>query len=596
MKVSDFIAEQLYQFGVRKVFMVTGGGSMHLNDSIGSFSKFDTMYNHHEQACSIAAESYARLTNEPALLNVTTGPGGINAINGVFGAWTDSIPMIIISGQVRYDTTIDSSELPLRQLGDQEVDIVSMVSGITKYAKMIKDPNSIKSELEKAFKICMSGRKGPVWLDIPVNVQGAIIDSKVTEKIPNIKKANNSNENDIEKVIKAIQESERPAILVGNGVRFSESIDLLKEISKKTKIPVLTAWNAHDIIEDNFPFYFGRPGTVGDRPGNLIIQNSDLLLVLGSRLNIRQIGYNWKAFARESKIIMVDIDPSEIKKHTLNIDYAINDDLKSFLTLLNKTIKNNLEEKKNWLDYCSMVKDRYPVFLEKYCKSKLVNPYYFIEELSKALKDDQIIVSADGTACVTAFQGLAIKKGQRLYTNSGCASMGYDLPAAIGAWQHKKEEIICIAGDGSIMMNLQELTTIVKNKMNIKIFLFNNDGYHSIRQTQNNFFKRQVGCGPDSNLFFPNFESLSKAHGIEYFSINQSTDVEKNIKKALEADSACICEVFLDKNQEFAPKVSSFRDEKGNIYSRPLEDQAPFLSRKELEDLMFIDLAEESKI
>ena len=296
MKVSDFIAEQLYQFGIRKVFMVTGGGSMHLNDSIGSFSKFDIMYNHHEQACSMAAESYAKLTNKPALLNVTTGPGGINAINGVFGAWTDSIPMIIISGQVRYDTTIDSSDLPLRQLGDQEVDIVNMVSGITKYAKMIKDPNTINEELEKAFKICMSGRKGPVWLDIPVNVQGAMIDNKIIDNKPIIKKMNNSTESDILHVMKAIKNSKRPAILVGNGVRFSESIDLLKNVCKKIKIPVLTAWNAHDIIEEDFPFYFGRPGTVGDRPGNLIIQNSDLLIVLGSRLNIRQIGYNWETF------------------------------------------------------------------------------------------------------------------------------------------------------------------------------------------------------------------------------------------------------------------------------------------------------------
>jgi len=595
MKVSDFIAEQLYQFGIRKVFMVTGGGSMHLNDSIGSFSKFDIMYNHHEQACSMAAESYARLANKPALLNVTTGPGGINAINGVFGAWTDSIPMIVISGQVRYDTTIDSSDLALRQLGDQEVDIVNMVSGITKYAKMIKDPSTIKEELENAFKICMSGRKGPVWLDIPVNVQGAIIDNKIIDNKPIIKKINNSTESDILHVIKEIKNSQRPAILVGNGVRFSGSIDLLKNVSKKTKIPVLTAWNAHDIIEEDFPFYFGRPGTVGDRSGNLIIQNSDLLIVLGSRLNIRQIGYNWKAFARESKIIMVDIDQSELEKHTLNIDYPINDDLNSFLSLLDKTIDNNFENKVDWLKYCGMVKDKYPVFLKKYSESKLVNPYYFIDELSKALKDNQVIVSADGTACVTVFQGLKIKKGQRLYTNSGCASMGYDLPAAIGAWQHNKEEIICIAGDGSIMMNIQELTTIVKNKMNIKIFLFNNDGYHSIRQTQNNFFNRQVGCGPDSNLFFPNFESLSNAHGIQYYSINESSEVKTNIKKTLESNSACICEVFLDKNQEFAPKVSSFRDEKGNIYSRPLEDQAPFLSRSELEDLMFINLAEESK-
>lgn len=595
MKVSDYIAEQLYAIGIRKVFMLTGGGAMHLNDSIGSFPKFDIMYNHHEQACAMAAESYGRLTNFPALLNVTTGPGGINALNGVFGAWTDSIPMIIISGQVRYDTTIEYSNPNIRQMGDQEVDIVSMVKKITKYSKMITNPADIPAELVKAFQISITGRKGPVWLDIPVNVQGAILKNPKIMKMPKIELMNKSTLKDISYILEEINKSQRPAILVGNGIRFSSSIDLLKKFISKVKIPTLTAWNAHDIIEENFKYYFGRPGTVGDRPGNLIIQNSDLLIVLGSRLNIRQIGYNWGAFARKAKKIMVDIDENELKKHTLSIDYAIQDDLKSFLTNILNNPFENFEEKTDWLNYCRYVKKSYPVFNPDYKKSEKVNPYYFMHELSNSLKENQIIVSADGTACVSAFQEIKIKKGQRLYTNSGCASMGYDLPASIGAWLHSKDEVICIAGDGSIMMNIQELTTIVANKMNIKIFILNNDGYHSIRQTQNNFFKRQVGCGPDSNLFFPDFSKISESHNIEYLSIKNSSETKKIIKKVLAKKNVVICEVFLDKNQEFAPKVSSYKDRDGKIYSRPLEDQAPFLDREELKKLMYIDLAEESR-
>lgn len=595
MKVSDYIAKQLHAFGVRKVFMLTGGGAMHLNDSIGSFPKFDIMYNHHEQACAMAAESYGRLTNFPALLNVTTGPGGINALNGVFGAWTDSIPMIVVSGQVRYDTTMDFSHSSLRQMGDQEVDIISMVKKITKYSKMIKNPEDVPKELQKAFKISITGRKGPVWIDVPVNVQGAIIKNPKIFKPPKIAIMDKSSSKNISAVLKEIKNAKRPSVLVGNGIRFSDSISLLKKFISKVKIPVLTAWNAHDIIEENFKYYFGRPGTVGDRPGNLILQNSDLLIVLGSRLNIRQIGYNWQAFARESKIIMVDIDQNELEKHTLSIDYPIHDDLKSFLSRILKSELKDFKEKSDWISYCKDVKKKYPVFNPDYKKSKKVNPYYFMHELSHALKEKQVIVSADGTACVSAFQEIKIKKGQRLYTNSGCASMGYELPASIGAWQHDKKEIICIAGDGSIMMNIQELTTIAKNNMNIKIFILNNDGYHSIRQTQNNFFNRQVGCGPDSNLYFPEFSKISNSHDIEYFAIKHSKETKNIINKVLKKNNAVICEVFIDKNQEFAPKVSSFRDKDGKIYSRPLEDQAPFLDRDELKELMYISLTEESK-
>jgi len=595
MKLTDFVAEQLYNLGIEKVFMLAGGGAMHLNDSIGNFSKFDITYNLHEQASAMAAESYARLSNKPALVNVTTGPGGINAINGVFGAWTDSIPMVVISGQVRYNTTIEYSNLPIRQLGDQEIDIISMVKGITKYSKMITDPKEIKNEVIKAYNIATSGRKGPVWLDIPMDIQGSDIDDTIEIDVGQHIKNPSHSSKDIDLVIKKIKSAERPAIIVGNGVRFSDSIESLREIVNKTKIPLLTAWNAHDIIEDNFKYYFGRPGTVGDRPGNLIIQNSDLLLILGTRLNIRQIGYNWETFARESYKIMVDIDKNEMSKHTLNIDYPINGDLKYFLNSLTKKLDNDeIKEKFDWIEYCNKVKNKFPILINEHSKSEKVNPYYFFNELSKILPENEIIALGDGTACVVGNQAFKIKKGQRLYHNSGCASMGYDLPAAIGAWKFSNKRVICIAGDGSISQNIQELSLVSAEKMDIKIFILNNDGYHSIRQTQQNFFGRFIGCGPDSNLYFPEYKKIAEAHSIKYFEVRKNKELNQSINNVLATDEPVICEIFMDKQQTFEPKVSSFRDENGNIFSRPLEDQSPFLERDELKELMFIDLVKES--
>jgi len=596
MKATDFIAQQLYNLGIRKVFMLAGGGAMHLNDSIGNFPKFDITYNLHEQASAMAAESYGRLSNKPALVNVTTGPGGINAINGVFGAWTDSIPMVVISGQVRYNTTIEFSNLPIRQLGDQEVDIIKMVKGITKYSKMIKNPETIKDEIIKAYNISTSGRMGPVWLDIPMDIQGSFINDKVETKFNNPKETYIHSEADIKNIIQKIKEAKRPAIIAGNGIRLSNSIELLRKITEKMKTPLLTAWNAHDVIENDFKYYFGRPGTVGDRPGNLIIQNCDLLLILGSRLNIRQIGYNWESFSRDSYKIMIDVDKNELKKHTLKIDYPINSDLKVFLKSFDKELSDNeILQKEDWINYCKDVRRKFPVLLDEHLKSDKVNPYYFFDELSNFLPENEIITLADGTACVVGNQAFKIKKGQRLYHNSGCASMGYGLPAAIGAWKFSGKRVICVAGDGSISQNIQELSLVAAEEMNIIIFILNNDGYHSIRQTQQNFFGRFIGCGPDSNLYFPDYKKIAQAHNIKYFSVKHTKDLKQTFDDVLSEKGPLICEVFVDKEQEFAPKVSSFKDKDGNIFSRPLEDQSPFLDREELRSLMFIDLIKESE-
>lgn len=599
IKISDFVANFLSEAGISHIYMLTGGGAMHLNNSLGKHPKLQTIFAHHEQALAMAAESHARLTNQIPVVNVTTGPGGINALNGVFGAWTDSIPMFVISGQVRYDTTVASTGFNIRQLGDQECEIIKCVSPITKYAVSVDDPRFIKYHLQKALFIAKHGRPGPVWVDIPMNVQGAMIDEtslisfdpeSYYPKIPTIKT------NKIQSIIKKIMEAKRPVIIAGNGVRLSGAHDLFLKLIDQLNIPVTTAWNAHDALYDDHPLYIGRPGSVGDRAGNFAVQNSDLLLILGSRLNIRQISYNFKMFAREAFKIMVDVDPLELIKPTLDIDMPIQCNLADFISSLLSTLNQQvLSPKTEWLEWCVERKKRYPVVLPEYWNKEEINPYCFMQTLSKLLPENQIIVTGDGTACVTAFQAMHLKKGQRLYTNSGSASMGYDVPAAIGACvASNNQPIICLAGDGSIQQNIQELATISFNKYPIKLFVLNNNGYHSIRQTQSNYFGQPlVGVGPESGLGFPHFDKLALAYDLPYSRLTQHTDMLESLQAFLKIEGPGICEVMLALDQEFAPKASSKRLADGRMVTRPLEDLAPFLIREELKQNMLIDTVDE---
>lgn len=599
IKVSDLVADILASHGIEHVFMVTGGGAMHLNNSLGKHPKIKYVCCHHEQACAMAAESYARLTGNIAAVNVTTGPGGINALNGVFGAWTDSIPIIVISGQVRYDTTVHSTGINLRQLGDQEfARIIDVAKTMCKFAVMVTEPNNIKYYIEKALFLAQNGRPGPVWIDIPMNIQGAYIDENNLREYNTVE---DQSENPpepaneiIDRVIEKLEKAQRPVLLVGYGIRAAKMVDEFLELVGILQIPVVTAWNAHDLIENDNNFYVGRPGTVGDRAGNFAVQNSDLLLILGSRLNIRQIGYNYKTFAREAYKIMVDVDELELKKPTLEIDFPILSDLNKFIPkLITKLKAISLGHKDDWLIWCKKRKEIYPIVLKNYWDKKSpVNPYCFMEKLFDNINEGQIIVSGDGTACVTSFQTANIKKGQRLYTNSGSASMGYDLPAAIGACIGSGlKKIICLAGDGSIMMNIQELATISYLRLPIKIFLLNNNGYHSIRQTQANFFEPpQVGVGPDNGLGFPNFQSLCASFRIEYNKCDNHADLERVIKINLEGSNPSLCEIMIDLEQQFAPKQSSLRLENGQLVSKPLEDLAPFLSREEFKNNMIIPI------
>ena len=596
MRVADYVAEALADHGIRDVFLVTGGGAMHLNDAIGRCKRLSHVACHHEQACAMAAESYYRLTNRLAAVNVTSGPGGTNAITGVWGAWTDSIGMIVVSGQVKFETSVRSSQLPLRQLGDQEIDIARVVTPFTKYAEMVTDPQTIRYHLEKALYLATAGRPGPVWLDIPMNVQGAQVDPTTLRSFDPEKEGFGKPATDVPaactEILHRLREAKRPIILAGSGVRLSGSHDDFILLIEKLGVPVTTAWNAHDVLWDSHPCYIGRPGTVGDRAGNFAVQNSDFLLVLGCRLNIRQISYNWKSFARAAYKVMIDIDEAELNKPTLEIDLPVHADLKDVLrSLLSQYSGETPAPHREYLDWCAERRHKYPVVLPSYRGGKDgINPYAFVVALFSALPEDECVVSGDGTACVVSFQAAQLKKGQRLYTNSGCAPMGYDLPAAVGASiASDKGRVVCLAGDGSIQMNLQELQTIVTHRLPIKIFILNNQGYHSIRQTQQNFFPDNiVGCGTESGLGFPSAEKIAATWGIPFHRAKSDKELPISVQETLTGDGPQICEIILDLNQAFAPKLSSRRLDNGTMITSPLEDLSPFLPREELHANMLI--------
>jgi len=593
MKVSEYISKRVVELGVKHVFMVTGGGAMHLNHSLGTNDDLECIFNHHEQACAMAADSYYRVNNKLAVVNVTSGPGGTNAITGVYGAFVDSIGMVVLSGQVKFETTVRSTGMPLRQYGDQELDIVPIVASITKYAAMVTDVNSVGYHLEKAFYLANSGRPGPCWLDIPLDIQAANMDpddqlifdpSEITE----IWKTADIESNCIN-ILELIQNSERPVIYAGSGIRLSGAhLDFISLVNK-LGIPVASAWNAHDVICDSNPQYIGRPGTIGDRAGNFVVQNSDLLLILGSRLNIRQVSYNWDNFAKNAQKIWVDIDEVEMNKPTVSASVKICADLGDLLPILSGLAQNkaNIKHQK-WLSWCMVRKQKYPVVLGKYFEGKKLNPYVFIDKLFKRLKENTIAVTANGSACVISFQVGEIKSGQRLWTNSGCASMGYDLPAAIGAClASNRDHTVCIAGDGSIMMNIQELQTISSLELPIKIIILNNNGYVSINQSQRNYFNsEEVGSGPKSGLLLPDFEKLSKGFGLQYCRISSLENLDSKIETFMDLKGPVICEVIVDENQEFAPKLSAKILDNGQMVSPPLEDLSPFLSSEELDSNM----------
>lgn len=600
IKVSDYIADFFVEKGIKHVFTVVGGGAMHLNDSFGHHPDLSCIYNHHEQASAIAAEAYQRVHNEMAAVCVTSGPGAINALNGVVGAYMDSIPMIVISGQTKSALTVKNSGLKLRTLGNQEFDIISALDNMAKYSEMIMDKNRIRYCLEKAFLIAQTGRPGPCWLDIPLDIQGSFVET--TELIPYVEEAEASvcdNKDVLEKKVREIifrlKNAKRPVIYAGNGIRISGSVNLFHELIEKTGIPVVTCWDSIDLMESDDICYAGRGGTMGDRGGNFAVQNSDLLISIGSRLNIYQVGYNKDTWARGAFIVVNDIDPEELRKPTIRVDMSVCCDASLLLRLLYDHVDEiDADSFDAWREQCHTWKLKYPVVHAKHYKDQSpVNVYAFIDTLSRQLPADAITVVANGSASVVGSQAYYIGKNQRFIMNCGLSSMGYDLPAAIGACvANDRKDIVCIAGDGSVQMNLQELQTIVTNELPIKIFIINNGGYHQIRLTQNNIFSgKLVGVGPESkDLGFPDFQKLAYAYGIPYYSISEADKMQEIINWTLQNHTYCMCEVFCTTNQVFEPKSATKKLEDGTLVSPPLEDMAPFLTREELADNMYIEL------
>jgi acetolactate synthase-1/2/3 large subunit len=595
MKVSDYIVGQLADWGVRHIFLVTGGGAMHLNDSIGREQRIQYVCNHHEQASAMAAEAYARISGRPGVINVTTGPGGINAINGVFGAWTDSVPMLVISGQVKRETCMRALGISgLRQLGDQEVDIVAMIEKITKYAVMIDDPLSIRYHLERAWHLARNRRPGPCWLDIPVDIQAASIEPSDLRAYDPAEDASVPGElqssalaSACRKVIQHVRDAKRPVILAGTGVRAADAVAEFDELFHRLGVPVTTAWT-HDLIASEDPLFCGRQGTIGDRAGNFTVQNADLLLILGSRLNIRQTSYNWRSFARHAFKIQVDIDASEFHKPTLQPDLAIHCDLKQFIhELLRQCDSDHYRPGAHdaWVAWCRERVRRYPVVQDRQRHAgPPLNPYYFIEQLSAKLADDDVIVCGNATACIVPFQTMRLGKTQRLISNSGSASMGYDLPAAIGAaFARPGKRVICIAGDGSIQMNIQELQTVVHHHLPLKVFVLNNSGYLSMRMTQSGFFGRLTGESSSSGASLPDLVKIGCAYGIPSLRLDRQAQMEQ-VDRALAATGPALIDVVLDPSQEFEPRSRARQLENGQIVSPNLEDMYPFLDETELKD------------
>lgn len=604
-RLADYVADFLVSHSVTDVFSVVGGGAMHLNDALGHNEGLKVTYNHHEQACAIAAEAYARLENKIAAVCVTTGPGGTNALTGVVGGWLDSIPMFVISGQVRYDTTaryaLQFTETPLRAMGDQEYDIVKSVTPMTKYATMIEDPKQIRYALEKGWHLATTGRPGPVWIDIPVNYQGGYIETDELEgydpteddaKLPPA--VDNAT---IKAVLEKIKNAKRPVFHAGYGIRLSGGYEAFRSVAEKLNIPIVTYWNAVDLIEDDNPLYCGRAGNMGDRPGNWAIQNADLILAVGTRISIRQVGYNWKTWAREAEVIMVDIDQAEMKKPTLHVEMPIWADAKDFLAKLDAAAVAPVNESNDWLATCQRWKKEYPAVLPQQWEEngETANVYAFVRYLSSRLPENSLTAVSNGACCVVGNQAYVIQKGSRMANNSAIASMGYGLPASIGTCiggGHRTT--ICLEGDGSIMMNLQELQTVLTKRLPIKIFLINNNGYHSIRITQTNLFNKNfVGIGPQSgDLSFPEFKKIAEAFGYPYLCAHSNAEMKQAVDEALAMDGAVFCEIFTDTKQVWEPKSSTKRLADGTLVSPPLEDLAPFLPREELEKQMFIPMVD----
>jgi acetolactate synthase-1/2/3 large subunit len=592
IKLSDYVFKFIAGLGLKHVFLLPGGGCMHLVDSLGKCRRLKYIACLHEQAAAIAADAYGQYTNNIGIALVTTGPGSTNAITGVCGAWIDSTPMLIISGQVKRADMIGKTGV--RQLGVQEVNIIPMVKPITKYAVTILEPLSIRYHLEKAIYLAKAGRPGPVWLDIPLDVQAAKIAENKLKGFspPKISLLKNKKLNfHIDKAIQLLNASARPVLLAGNGIRLARALDDFKELVKVLKIPVLTTWKAIDFLPENHKFYFGRPGSLGERGANFIQQNSDFIITIGARIDLAQVGFNYKNFARAAKKVIVDTDFTEIKKLKTHIDIPVCLDAKLFIEeFLKEKDKLIAQDRSGWFKRCKEWKNKYPVILPQYWQQKkYVNTYVLIDILSHLMRETDILVPGSSGSCSEiTMQAFKVKKGQRIFNTPGLGAMGFGLAASIGACLASgRKRTISIMGDGGLQLNIQELETLARLKLPLKIFILNNNGYASIRNTQKNYFKGHlVACDPSSGLTLPDTCKIASAYGLKNKRLLNHNGIKENIKEILETEGPFICEVMVDPQLVIAPRLSSQVQPDGSIVSKPLEDLWPFLGREEFRENM----------
>jgi acetolactate synthase-1/2/3 large subunit len=576
IKVSDYIFEYLKNNGVDTIFSVSGGAAAHLLNSV-SEKNFKYICNHHEQACAMAADGYARIAKKPACVLVTNGPGSSNTITGVLGAYQDSIPMIIISGQVPTKQSLSNSRsVSLRQFGVQECDIVSLVKPITKYSIQITDPNTIPFHLKEAFKEATTGRPGPVWLDIPLDIQSAYIEEKDSSE---------------EQLIKLLMDAKRPLIITGNGIHISNTEKVFEKFKNLLRIPVISTWTSKDIMNEEDDLYVGTFGLFGERAANFAVQNCDLLIILGSRLSIPNIGYNSDLFSPKSIKVMVDIDVNELLKPSLKIDYPINKNLIDFFNTIIPLLEASSELSlwNEWIDKTQHWKKKYPIFQKEYGTNQhKINSFFFMEILSSKIEDDYIIVTDMGTSFTCTMQSLQMNGSARLFTSSACSSMGFGLPGAIGAYMaDSNKKLVLIVGDGGMQMNIQELQTIIHNRIPIKIFLLNNNGYLAISLMQDNLFNgRRVGCDKDSGVSNPDFIKIAEAYGIKTYRVSNNKELVDNIDDILNSNETVLCEIMMVENQLLIPRVQSSKDADGKIISNSLENMFPYLSDDEMKKIM----------
>jgi acetolactate synthase-1/2/3 large subunit len=596
MRVADYVMEFFENQGVGHIFTVTGGGSIFLCDALGMAKNMKYIACHHEQAASMATEAYARVRQGLGVTLVTSGPGGTNCVTGVAGSWLDHVPHVTISGQVFLGQTIVNHP-GLRTLGVQEINIVDIVRPITKYAVMVKDAQEIRYHLEKAVYLATHGRPGPTWIDIPANIQNATVDTETLTGF-DPKECELSLAPDLQSkvadVVKLLESARRPLVHVGQGVRIAQAEEEFFNLVDQYRLPFVTARNANDIAGSDHELYVGRPGTFAQRGANFAVQTSDLYLAIGTRLSLAQTGYNADDYARNAKVVMVDIDQAELDKNTVDLHLKIQTDAKLFLAELSRQLSQtelNSEQWSPWLTQCQQWQEKYPVVLPEYQEQTgSVNSYHFVDILSDVLTSNDVVVTDMGFAFQNIHQAFRVKKGQRVFTNCGLASMGWGLPAAVGACVGSgRKRTVCVAGEGGLMMTIQELATIQHNRLPVKVFVLNNGGYLTIKQTQElGFEKRYMGIDGDSGLSFPDFMKLAEAHGIKGVRLTSHQNLKQQLEEIMEHDGPVFCEIMMDTDQMQAPKAINRRNKDGTMRQTPLEDSYPFLDPAEIQGNMEI--------